>query len=61
MNQLWLIVFIELIRMNIVCDQKKQWKQNSQLTLGILSLLQTASDNNLSRISHAKMLGHSRL
>ena len=32
-----------------------------ELTLGILSLVQTPSDSNLSRISHAKMEGHSRL
>lgn len=31
------------------------------LTLGMLSLLHTPSDNNLSLISHAKMLGHSLL
>lgn len=33
----------------------------SELTLGMLSLVQTPSDNNLSRISQAKMDGHSRL
>ena len=33
----------------------------SELTLGILSLVQTPSDSNLSRISQAKMDGHSRL
>jgi hypothetical protein len=42
------------------------WRENSLfrlavLTLGILSLLQTPSDSNRSRISQANMLGHSRL
>lgn len=32
-----------------------------ELTLGILSLVQTPSDSNLSRISQAKIEGHSRL
>lgn len=32
-----------------------------ELTLGMLSLVQTPSDSNLSRISQAKMDGHSRL
>lgn len=36
-------------------------KNNWILTLGILSLLQIASDNRRSRISHANILGHSRL
>ena len=31
------------------------------LTLGMLSLVQTPSASNLSRISHANMEGHSRL
>ena len=34
---------------------------HDELTLGMLSLVQTPSDNNLSRISQAKMDGHSRL
>lgn len=34
---------------------------HNELTLGMLSLVQTPSDNNLSRISQAKMDGHSRL
>lgn len=33
----------------------------SELTLGMLSLVQIPSDSNLSRISQAKMDGHSRL
>lgn len=36
-------------------------KGHNELTLGMLSLVQTPSDNNLSRISQAKMDGHSRL
>lgn len=36
-------------------------KAHNELTLGMLSLVQTPSDNNLSRISQAKMDGHSRL
>lgn len=36
-------------------------KVHNELTLGMLSLVQTPSDNNLSRISQAKMDGHSRL
>lgn len=44
---------------------KGKWKKKSEfltiLTLGMLSLEQTPSWSNLSRISHANMLGHSRL
>lgn len=39
----------------------RQTNVHNELTLGMLSLVQTPSDNNLSRISQAKMDGHSRL
>ena len=36
-------------------------ENNDLLTLGTVSAVQWPSDSNLSRISQAKMLGHSRL
>ena len=54
---------LQKIGKKFVISQKKiKFKKRIfLLTLGTLSALHTPSDNNLSRISHAKILGHSRL
>lgn len=50
---------IKLLRINVVNEFMAS--SLNELTLGILSFVQTPSDSSLSRISHAKIDGHSLL